>query len=62
MSEFITVGVTAMRDPVTGELLDSVPLYIEVAKGEEAPLPVINTAQFMKEISAKVRAMKEKAR
>lgn len=29
MSRFIQVGVTAMRDPVTGEFLESVPLYAE---------------------------------
>lgn len=29
MSEFIQVGVTALRDPVTKEFLPAVPLYIE---------------------------------
>ena len=29
MSRFIQVGMTAMRDPVTGDFLESVPLYAE---------------------------------
>ena len=29
MSEFIQVGVTALRDPATGEYLPAVPLYIK---------------------------------
>ena len=36
MGEFIQVGVTALRDPITGEFLPSVPLYVErddLAKG-----------------------------
>lgn len=29
MAQFIQVGVTALRDPVTGEMLPAVPLYIQ---------------------------------
>lgn len=38
MREFVPVGVTAMRDPVTGELLKEVPLYVE--KNVELPPPM----------------------
>ena len=38
--EFIQIGVTAARDPLTGDYLPSVPLYIEqtdaVQKGAES--------------------------
>lgn len=36
MSEprFIQVGMTALRDPVTGEMLPSVPLYIQAPDTE----------------------------
>lgn len=29
MAQFIQVGVTALRDPFTGEMLPAVPLYIK---------------------------------
>lgn len=29
MAQFIQIGVTALRDPVTGEMLPAVPLYIQ---------------------------------
>lgn len=38
MSKYVQVGMTAMRDPVTGELLESVPLYVDT---EYEPAPVI---------------------
>lgn len=31
---YIQVGVTAMRDPLTGDFLPAVPLYV---RGEDAP-------------------------
>lgn len=33
---FIQVGVTAMRDPATGEFLPAVPLYIKAEDGAAA--------------------------
>lgn len=36
MSRFVQVGVTALRDPKTGDFLPSVPLYIKVDDEEEA--------------------------
>ena len=46
MSKYIQVGVTALRDPVTGEALEAVPMYIrredagsqERARIQEGPL------------------------
>lgn len=32
---YIQVGVTAMRDPATGEFLPAVPLYIKAEDGAE---------------------------
>lgn len=32
---FIQVGVTALRDPATGEFLPAVPLYIKAEDGAE---------------------------
>lgn len=34
MSNFIQIGVTALRDPATGELMPAVPLYIEAPEDE----------------------------
>lgn len=37
MSGFIQVGQTAMRDPVTGEMLPAVPLYIAAEDAGKVP-------------------------
>jgi hypothetical protein len=58
MSEFIPVGLTAMRDPVTGEPLEAVPLYVEVIDGKEPPLPEIDRKAFARDICRKIRAQK----
>lgn len=34
MDQFIQVGVTALRDPITGEMLPAVPLYIKAPETE----------------------------
>ena len=41
MSAYIQIGVTALRDPVTGEYLPAVPLYIrEEDRGKvHGPIP-----------------------
>ena len=44
MSEFIQVGVTAMRDPVTGEFLPSVPLYVQAEDAPRIETPVFDDA------------------
>jgi len=33
--KYIQVGVTSIRDPFTGEFIQSTPLYIKVKKGED---------------------------
>ena len=63
MSEFIQVGVTAMRDPKTGEPLQQVPLYVEVINGEEPELPEFDRMQFARDFMRKFRAnMTEEAK
>ena len=44
MSEYIQVGVTAMRDPITGDFLPSVPLYIRAEDQEKVEPPIIDDA------------------
>lgn len=38
MSKFVQVGVSAMRDPATGQMLESVPLYVERKHVDQVPL------------------------
>ena len=59
MSEFIQVGMTAMRDPLTGKPLEAVPLYVEVIKGQVPPLPEFDRADFARTILKKIRAQRE---
>lgn len=42
MDDYIQIGVTALRDPVTGEALEAVPLYVrkEDVPGAVPPLKV----------------------
>lgn len=58
MSEFIQVGMTAMRDPLTGEPLEAVPLYVEVINGQAPPLPEFDRTDFARTILKKIRAQK----
>lgn len=37
MTEYIQIGSTALRDPKTGALMDSVPLYVKAADREKVP-------------------------
>jgi hypothetical protein len=63
MSEFVQVGVTAMRDPKTGEPLQQVPLYVEVIDGAEPELPEFDRMQFARDFMKKFLAnMTEKAK
>ena len=34
-SKFVQVGVTSVRDPVTGNLIQATPLYVKVKDGAE---------------------------
>lgn len=42
MSEYIQIGVTALRDPATGGFLPSVPLYIRAEDQEKVEPPFID--------------------
>lgn len=37
MSEYIQIGITAARDPITGDFLPAVPLYIRAEDAAAAP-------------------------
>jgi len=58
VSEFIPVGVTAMRDPKTGELLSAVPLYVEVTDGNCPPLPEIDRKMFARDMYRRFKEQK----
>ena len=61
MSEYIQVGVTAMRDPATGEFLPSVPLYIREEDREKVAVPVYDE-EIIKTLAEKFRAYKKEER
>lgn len=54
MSRYIQVGVTALRDPFTGEPLEAVPMYIREKDVEKACPP---PAGMMKELSGTLGKM-----
>lgn len=56
MSEFVQVGVSAMRDPVTGKMLDGVPLYVERQDLEK--VPEVDMKQMARDL---VKFMKKEA-
>ena len=60
MSRFVQVGVTAMRDPMTGEPLEAVPLYVDTAGGG-TQLPEIRIDEFVRCFMKKFREQKETA-
>jgi hypothetical protein len=50
MGEYIQIGVTALRDPMTGDFLKSVPLYIrEEDSAQAAPLDDFPVAKIFAE-------------
>ena len=57
MSEFIPVGITAMRDPKTGELLEAVPLYVEARDAD--CMPLVEAEEFIRDIRQKIREKME---
>ena len=59
MSRFIQVGMTAMRDPMTGEPLEAVPLYVDTDGG--GTLPEINIKDVAEAFVRKMKAQKETA-
>lgn len=58
MGKFIQVGVTAMRDPLTGEPLEAVPLYVE--QTDSGPLPEINIKDVAKDFLKKMKSQKNR--
>ena len=48
MSEFVQVGVTALRDPVTGDFLPSVPLYVRAEDQEKVEVPIFDDSLMRK--------------
>lgn len=62
MSEFIQVGVTALRDPITGEFLPAVPLYIERCDLEKGPVPEPNLYSIGSELGRKFKEYREGCR
>ena len=62
MSRFIQVGVTAMRDPKTGEPLEAVPLYVEETVGGGPPLPEIDLKAFTRDFMKKMRVQTEETK
>ena len=62
---FVQVGVTALRDPVTGEFLPAVPLFIreEDAKRPEMPRSdgglMAELSKKMKEYASRAAALRD---
>ncbi|MBQ1365096.1 MAG: hypothetical protein IIY60_04680 [Clostridia bacterium] len=56
MSHFVQVGVSAMRDPVTGKMLNSVPLYVECEHIDQ--MQTIDVKQMARDL---VKFMKKEA-
>ena len=55
MAEFVQVGVTAMRDPMTGDFLPAVPLYVESADLEKGPVPKLDLSDIGRILAGKMR-------
>ena len=51
MSEYSQIGVTALRDPVTGEPLEAVPLYMRRADVRPETSPVIRTGPLARDLA-----------
>ena len=47
MEHYEQIGVTALRDPATGEFLPAVPLYIKVSPGEIDPKTGLTKAEAL---------------
>lgn len=63
MSKFIQIGMTALRDPGTGEFLPAVPLYIREEDREKCePKVVINGDALQRELAKKFAAYKREER
>ena len=66
MGEFIQIGVTSMRDPVTGDFLPAVPIYIRaedqgtVAETLDGDLKALLAGKMARYRKEKARAEKTK--
>ena len=66
MGEFIQIGVTSMRDPVTGDFLPAVPIYIRaedqgtVAETLDGDLKALLAGTMARYRQEKARAEKTK--
>lgn len=58
MSEFIQVGQTALRDPLTGAFLPSVPLYVERGDLQKGAVPQLDLGDIGGVLAEKMRAYK----
>lgn len=56
---FIQIGVTALRDPATGDFLPAVPLYIKAEDGAEEAEEKL-TQDIGKLLAQRMRMYKEK--
>lgn len=59
MSEFIQVGVTACRDPRTGEFLPAVPIYVERADLQNGPVMKPDLFDIGNILAGKMRAYRD---
>ena len=49
MTEYIQIGSTALRDPKTGDLMESVPLYVRAS--DQAKVPSIDCSAVIKTLA-----------
>ncbi len=62
MNEYIQVGTTALRDPVTGGFLPAVPLYIRAEDQRSCEAPVIEGDTLQKSLADKFAAYRKTER
>ena len=61
MMRVVQVGVTALRDPATGEFLPAVPLYVSAEDSGKVAAPVFDRA-LVNSLAEKFRAYKKEDR
>lgn len=55
MSDYVQVGVTACRDPKTGDFLPAVPIYVERSDFEKRPVQVPDLSDIGRILAGKMR-------
>lgn len=53
MAEYLQIGVTAMRDPVTGKPLEAVPIYIK--RSDAGKTPAVDLKSFTAVMTEKMK-------